>query len=595
MTNLDELEDLLRKGEKEKAYELVKEDKGITAGTLINEGITFGTIREYDLSISYFELAEKISEDDKIKEAAREQLAVIYYNRGLAYARSNQYEEAINDFNKALELDPKYAGAYNNRGNVYHELKQYKKAIEDYNKALELNPNLTVTYSNRGITYCKLNKTEEAIEDYNAAIKLNSKYAKAYYDRGNAYYELNNYKKAIKDFKKALELNPKDAGAYANRGITRLQTNEDLDKAIEDFKHARIFFEEKDKERMLGFIEWAKARKAMNLKNWDAFRERMNEAREIFEKINDPLSHSLDALIKFSFTDQDLDDALEIPDPIEASEKIERALKKPPEVEGMIEPEKTIFGARVSSFAILSGFIRSMRSIDENTDLGKVKGELTKLHIESKEVEKLFESVNFDTGKTTIVDLQRIITSVKQEVVKVEEAKNKKQEALEILKKYWLRLSSAIQVMNGISTREFEIETLRRQMSGMESKIDAGFTETKDIILDMSKKSSGEHKTILEKISETKNILLQKDVANARYRIEFQAPLISSLSPISPKIIVDIPMGNLTEEQIEEKAEEIADKIKDLSGMVKKEFLEAIKRVPETGKKLWKRLKKTKG
>ncbi|RCV65192.1 hypothetical protein C5S53_04945 [Methanophagales archaeon] len=45
MTNLDDLEDLLRKGEKEKAYELVRVDKGITAGTLINEGITFGTIR----------------------------------------------------------------------------------------------------------------------------------------------------------------------------------------------------------------------------------------------------------------------------------------------------------------------------------------------------------------------------------------------------------------------------------------------------------------------------------------------------------------------------------------------------------------------
>ena len=261
----------------------------------------------------------------------------------------------------------------------------------------------------------------------------------------------------------------------------------------------------------------------------------------------------------------------------------------------MIDPEKTIFSARISSFAILKGFIRSMRSIDENTDIGKVKEELTKLHIESKEVEKLFESVNFDTGKTTIVDLQRIITSAKQEVVKIEEAKNKKQEASEILKKYWLRLSSAIQVMNGISTREFEIETLRRQMSGMESKIDAGFTETKEIILDRSKKSSEEHKKILEKIYETKNILLQKDVVNARYRIEFQAPLISSLSPISPKIIVDIPMGNLTDVQIKEKSDEITDKIKNLGGKAKEEFLEAIKRVPETGEKLLKRLKKLKG
>ena len=261
----------------------------------------------------------------------------------------------------------------------------------------------------------------------------------------------------------------------------------------------------------------------------------------------------------------------------------------------MIDPEKTIFSARISSFAILKGFISSVSSIDENTDLREVKEELTKLHIESKEVEVLFESVNFDTGKTTIVNLQRIISSVKQEIVKIEEAKNKKQKALVILEKYWTRLSSAIKGMNGISTREIGNIALRREIKLLRSELQGGFAEINGSIRKGFEKSSEEHKEILEIIYETKNILLQKDAVNARYRIEIQAPLISSLSPISPKIIVDIPMGNLAEEQIEEKAEEIADKIKNLSGMVKKEFLEAIKRVPETGKKLWKRLKKTKG
>jgi hypothetical protein len=84
---------------------------------------------------------------------------------------------------------------------------------------------------------------------------------------------------------------------------------------------------------------------------------------------------------------------------MEASEKIESALKNLPEVEGLIDPERTIFNARISSFALVSEFICSIRGIDDNTDLGKVKDELAKLHKESKEVEKLFESVNFDTGE----------------------------------------------------------------------------------------------------------------------------------------------------------------------------------------------------
>lgn len=561
MTNLDDLEGLLHRGEKEKAYELIKEDKGITAEILMNEGLSFGIIGDYKLSISYFEFAVKISGKNEIKEAARENLAVAYYNRGTAYNTLKQHETAIEDFNKALEHNPKYAMAYNNRGNAYSELKQYEEAIEDYSKAIELDPNDAEAYNNRGNAYGELQHQEEAIGDYN----------------------------------KAIELNPNLAVAYLNRGVTQLQTNDDLDKAIEDFKHARDLFEGNGKERMPGFVEWAKARKELNLKNWDSFRERMNEAKEIFEKTNDSLSLSFAASINFSYLDEKLDNALNISDPIKALEEIEKALKNPPEVEGLTDPERTIFGARILSFAILSAFIGSVGDIDENTDLRMVKTKLAELLEDSREVEDAFESVDFVKGKTAIVDIQEIISSVKQEIGKIEWAANKTQKALGILIEYWSRLSPAIKAMNGISTRETENIALRREIRRMESKIDAGFTETNEIILEGFKNSSEEHKAILEIIYETKNILLQKDVVKARYRIEFQAPLSSSLSPISPKIIVDIPMGDLTEEQIAEKSEEITAKLKDMSGKVKSEFFEAIKRVPETGEKLLKRLKNRKG
>ena len=620
MTTLDDLEDLLRRGEKERAYELIKEAKGITAEILMNEGIYFGTVEEHSISISYFELVEKIAEDDKNKEIARENLAMTYYNRGNAYREIKQHEKAIEDYNKAIELNPKYAMAYNNRGNAYREIKQHERAIEEYNKAIELNPNLAMAYNNRGVAYCEIkqheraieeyNKAielnpnlamaynnrgiayreikqhEKAIEDYNKAIELNPKYAWAYNNRGNAYCEIKQHERAIEDYNKAIELSPNLAQPYANRGFTRLQANEDLDKAIEDFKCARDLSEGKEKDRMLGFIEWVKARKEMNMKNWGDFRERMNEAKEIFEKINDPLSHSIDTYIKFSYLDEKLDNALNIPDPIKALEEIETVLKNPPKVEELIGSEGTIFDARITSFAILSEFIGLVKHIDENTDSGVVKAKLTELLEDSREVEEAFESVNFVKGKTAIVDIQEIISLVKQEMEEIKWAANKKQKALEILKKYWSRLSSAIKMMNGVSTRETENITLGREIK---SELRVGFAETKEIISKGFEKSSEEHKEILEKIYETENILMQKDVINARYRIEFPPP------PSPAKIIVDIPIGKLTEKQIEEKAEEIAYKFKYLRGKVKKEFLGAIKRIPEMGDKLLKRLKKTKG
>ncbi|MBE9592380.1 MAG: tetratricopeptide repeat protein, partial [Proteobacteria bacterium] len=410
MVNLDELEELLRSGKDEEAYKQIKGDRGITAEILINEGIFFGTLEDNSISISYFKLAEKIAEGDEIIERVRVNMAVSYNNRGNAYYELKKQEKAIEDYNKAIELNPEdamaynnrgaayaklkkqekaieaynkaielnpedataynnrgttyyelkkqekaiedynkaielnpgYAMAYNNRGNAYAKLKKQEKAIEDYNKAIELNPEDATAYNNRGTTYDELKKQEKAIEDYNKAIERNPEFATAYYNRGNAYAELKKYEKAIEDYNKAIELNPEYAMAYANRGITCLISNEDLYKAIDDFKCARDFFEGKDKEMMLGFKEWAEARNAMNLKNWVGFRERMNESKEYFDKINDPLSHSLDAFIKISYLDEELDQALSSYDPIEASEKIETALKNLPEVEGLIDPERTI-------------------------------------------------------------------------------------------------------------------------------------------------------------------------------------------------------------------------------------------------------------
>ena len=46
------------------------------------------------------------------------------------------------DFTKAIELDPKYAEAYANRGLVYANLKEMDKAVDDWHKAIELNPGL---------------------------------------------------------------------------------------------------------------------------------------------------------------------------------------------------------------------------------------------------------------------------------------------------------------------------------------------------------------------------------------------------------------------------------------------------------------------
>jgi len=64
--------------------------------------------------------------------------APAYYNRGFAYGKKGQYEQAISDFTKALEIKPRSAGAYINRGVSYFDKGQYDKAWEDVYKAQDL-------------------------------------------------------------------------------------------------------------------------------------------------------------------------------------------------------------------------------------------------------------------------------------------------------------------------------------------------------------------------------------------------------------------------------------------------------------------------
>lgn len=61
-----------------------------------------------------------------------------YNGRGLAYALSDRYDQAISDFNKAIALDPNFDKAYNNRGVVYFYHKEYNKAWADVHRAEKL-------------------------------------------------------------------------------------------------------------------------------------------------------------------------------------------------------------------------------------------------------------------------------------------------------------------------------------------------------------------------------------------------------------------------------------------------------------------------
>jgi hypothetical protein len=90
----------------------------------------------------------------------------VYHNRGLHLFKLGYADLAIDDFNKAISLNPYHVLVYNDRGATYLATKKYEQALADFNKALEINPKFARPYLGRALTYEGLNDTAAALADY---------------------------------------------------------------------------------------------------------------------------------------------------------------------------------------------------------------------------------------------------------------------------------------------------------------------------------------------------------------------------------------------------------------------------------------------
>lgn len=153
---------------------------------------------------------------------------------GINKAKERDFEGAIENFNRAIKLNPDYANAYNNRANVRHELGDSPGAIEDYTEAILLNPKCSDFHKNRGIISCELGDYRGAQADHSRAIQLDPNNHQAYNSRGFARLQMGDVPGALKDFTQAIELNPEYALAWNNRGDVYLESG-NLERALEDY------------------------------------------------------------------------------------------------------------------------------------------------------------------------------------------------------------------------------------------------------------------------------------------------------------------------------------------------------------------------
>ena len=152
-----------------------------------------------------------------------------YYQRGIAYFRSSNKEDAVSDLTKAILINPQVPDYWFQRGLVQSDCcpplgpGTYQRATEDFTKAINLNQFEPYYYYHRGRALEQIFPREEvnserAIEDYSRAINLDPQAKEFYVGRSDAFYLLDEYWKAIDDLSFAIVLDPADFELYKERG-----------------------------------------------------------------------------------------------------------------------------------------------------------------------------------------------------------------------------------------------------------------------------------------------------------------------------------------------------------------------------------------
>ncbi len=136
--------------------------------------------------------------------------------QGVKKAQQGDYQQAIADFDRLIQLNPKNYGAYYERGNISFTLGDYQQAIADYTHAINLEPNsYVIAYNKRGLARIELKEYQEAIVDFSQALQINPRDSESYQNRGNARCLLGDNQGAMEDYQKAAELRAEKETAYS--------------------------------------------------------------------------------------------------------------------------------------------------------------------------------------------------------------------------------------------------------------------------------------------------------------------------------------------------------------------------------------------
>lgn len=128
----------------------------------------------------------------RTRPAVRALTAEQYDQQGDTLFEAEQYDDALEAYQKAVQLKP-IASAYYHIGWIYNDKDDYAQALTALQQAIRLNPNYAIAYGEIGYSYRNLKRYDEALQAYRRAVTIDPSYARAYYDMGWTFNEKKQY------------------------------------------------------------------------------------------------------------------------------------------------------------------------------------------------------------------------------------------------------------------------------------------------------------------------------------------------------------------------------------------------------------------
>lgn len=220
---------------------------------------------KYD-SITYFKKAQYFDNENEFEKALENYAKAIavdpsytpaYLARGKLYCKHNRFDKALSDFNKVISLNPNHALAYLEKGNVFVKTRKLDEALDSYRNAAKCDPELLISYLNQSVIFFHLGKFDKGIEIATKGIEITKEkdmsgtskidLTRLYCQRGALFAQKKQYDKALEDYKKSIEVEAHNPVSYFNRALIMEKIKNDKKEALASYEKCLDLLNDKAK------------------------------------------------------------------------------------------------------------------------------------------------------------------------------------------------------------------------------------------------------------------------------------------------------------------------------------------------------------